>query len=206
MSHSLTIPSFSTQPTAANRTGDMGVVRFAKRGISLAELMIVIGIIAILSVLALAAVSNARRTANSVVCLQHLKAIQVAFLQYATDNGDRYPPTRDVAKRSWEMLLSPDIGPVGAFQCPSDSEIFPQEGSSYDWRDTGDSATTLAGKHVGGAIRGNAVLAYETLPNWHNKAKMNAVLIDGRCITMDADACLVDLTKPVGTAKPNPSP
>ena len=202
MIHSLTKSASSTQPAAARRSGGMACVRLARRGISLAELMIVIGIIAILSVLILATVSNVRRAANSVACLQHLHAIQVAFLQYANDNGNRYPPTRDVTKRSWEMLLSPDIGPMGAFQCPADTEIFPHEGSSYDWRDTFEAETTLAGKHVGGALRGNAVLAFETLPGWHSKSKINAVLLNGRCESMDADACLGDLMKPVAIAKP----
>lgn len=201
MSRSLTKPAATSFPAPSCAGGVRrvagGIASAARAGISLAELMIVIGIIAILSVLVLATVANVNKNAKSVVCLQHLRAIQSAFLLYAADNSNRYPPTRDVTKRSWEMMLSPYIGPIGAFQCPADSEIFPHDGSSYDWRDTYDSATTLAGKPVGGATRGNAVLAFETLPNWHAKSKMNAVLIDGRCETMDADACLTDLIKPV---------
>ena len=132
----------------------------------------------------------------------HLRAIQAAFLQYANDNGNCYPPTRDISKRSWEMTLSPYIGPLGAFACPSDSEIFPHEGSSYDWRDTYDPATTLAGKPVGGSIRPNSVLAFETLPGWHAKNKINAVMNNGSCQPMDADACLNDLLKPIAIARP----
>jgi prepilin-type N-terminal cleavage/methylation domain-containing protein len=176
--------------------------RTARRGISLAEMMIVIAMIAILSVLVLAMVSNLRRNANGAVCLKNLHTIQVAFLQYANDNGDHYPPATRPPGRNWESLLSPYIGPIGAFYCPADSEIFPHDGSSYDWRDVPDSDATLAGKHAGGAIRGHAVLAFETLPGWHSRNKMNAVLIDGSSGPMDADACLLDLTKPIAIARP----
>jgi prepilin-type N-terminal cleavage/methylation domain-containing protein len=202
MIHIATSSAPSPQPPVATRSGSMGRVRLIRKGISLAEMMIVIAIIAILSVLVLATVANVRRQANSVVCQAHLRAIQAAFLQYANENGNCYPPTRDISKRSWEMTLSPYIGPLGAFACPSDSEIFPHEGSSYDWRDTYDPATTLAGKPVGGAIRPNSVLAFETLPGWHAKNKINAVMSNGSCQSMDADACLNDLLKPIALARP----
>jgi prepilin-type N-terminal cleavage/methylation domain-containing protein len=188
-------PSQAVPPVSSSR-----VVAAMRRGISLVEMMIVIAIIAILSVLVLAAVSDFRRTANSTACLLHLHTIQAAFLQYANDNNGHYPSR--VTNHSWESLLSPYIGPTGAFQCPADSEIFPHDGSSYDWRDVPDPEATLAGKHVGGAIRGNAVLAYESLPGWHAQSKINAVLINGRCEPMDVDACLSDLTKSVAISKP----
>lgn len=176
----------------------------ARRGISLAEMMIVIAIIAILSVLVLATVSKLRREANSAACLKNLRSIDAAFRAYAINNGDCYPFVSKNQNRNWESLLSPYIGPIGAFQCPSDNEVFPHDGSSYDWRDVADPLSTLAGKRMSGAIRGDAVVAFETLPGWHARNKINALLHDGSGQTMDADACLLDLTKPTAVNQPNP--
>lgn len=173
---------------------------FARRGgFSLGELVVVIGIIAVLAGLVLSAVSRIRRSAQSTRCLANLHAISTAFHAYAADSDLRYPDpaSTDI---SWEAILQPYLDQPMVFACPSDLEVFPATGSSYDWRDTRDPATTLAGRRLSDVLRGDTVVAFETLPGWHARHRMNAALSDGSCLSMDEDACLGDLQRPIGSA------
>lgn len=56
---------------------------------SLIELLVVIGIIAILCSLLLPALKQARDTTNAIACTGNLKQAGVAMLNYASDNDDR---------------------------------------------------------------------------------------------------------------------
>ena len=83
------------------------------------------------------------------------------------------------------------------FQCPADSEVYPVVGSSFDWRDNGVTNTTMAGRGLRDANRPGAVLAFETLPGWHQSGRMNAVMLDGSAQTMEQENCLSDLQLPI---------
>lgn len=87
----------------------------------------------------------------------------------------------------------------GSFACEADTELFPAVGSSYDWRDTGRPATTLAGKSTAEITRPDAVLVFEALPGWHARRKINVARVDGSATTMDDEACFRDLRQPIGS-------
>ena len=65
------------------------------------------------------------------------------------------------------------------------------------WRDTGRPETTLAGRTITDTNRPDPVLAFEALPGWHVKGRMNAVLLSGSGQSMDQEACLEDLQQPI---------
>ncbi len=140
----------------------------------------------------LAAAAKSHSAANGVACLSKLHSISIALAQRARDHDDRYPDPVAL-NMSWEQSLQNYISGSGAFCCPSDHEIFPSVGSSYDWRDTGDDLTTLANKTLHDVNRNNAVLVFDSLPGWHTKGMMNAALVDGSAAQMDQRACLYDL-------------
>ena len=168
----------------------------ARRAFTYIELLVSIGIVSILVALILPVIGKSRASAQSVSCLSNLRQIAGGFTQYAADN-DHYFPDPFVVERSWEQLLRPYVSSADAFHCRGDDELFPMIGSSYDWRDTGEFETTLAGRRLNEANRPDCVLAFEALPGWHAAGRMNAALLDGSASSMEQAKCMEDLYRPI---------
>ena len=162
---------------------------------TLIEVLVAIGIIVVLIGILLVAVGRARRSAESTACLANLHGIALAFHQYAANHAGRLPDPGEQGT-PWEVLLCTYFAP-SALRCGADSEAFPTLGSSYDWRDTGDPSTTLAGRKITDVNRSDVVMVYEALPAWHAERRMNAAQVDGSARTMDQEECLGDITTPV---------
>jgi len=171
------------------------------RGFGLVEVIVAVAIAVFLIALVFAAASQSRDSAGQVNCLNNLRQIGAGFREYALDNGSALPAPF-AAGRSWESLLESYAGGGDVFVCPMDAEVFPAVGSSYDWRDTGDPATTLAGRKLDGNLRGDAVVAFDALPGWHHAEQMNAVLLNAAVTSMEQSRCLNDLFEPVSTSPP----
>jgi prepilin-type N-terminal cleavage/methylation domain-containing protein len=167
-----------------------------KSAFTLIELLVVIGIISILISMLLVVVSRARASAHSTYCASNLRQIGIAFIQYANDNKGRLPDPY-LNELAWETSIRKYIPSNELFHCAKDDEVFQAFGSSYDWRDTGIPATTLAGKLITEARRPGVVLAYEALPGWHFRRKLNVVWVDGSTHTVPEDEGLGDLTIPL---------
>jgi prepilin-type N-terminal cleavage/methylation domain-containing protein/prepilin-type processing-associated H-X9-DG protein len=174
------------------------------RGFSQLELLVVVLILAVLAALLVPALAGARRSAQSVNCISNLRQIALGFQQYASVNGGRLPDPPAV-NLSWEAVILNFVGDPAVYRCPGDDELAPSIGSSYDWRDTGDPVTTLAGRFITDSKVPNPVLVYDCLPDWHRKGKMNAAFLDGSATSVDTRTCLADLMTPIRSASGQPT-
>jgi len=84
------------------------------RGFTLVELLVVIGIIALLISILLPSLNKARETANRVKCAANLKAIGNSLLLYSNDSRGGYPRTIYNAGLTSGGILVPTWG-TGAF-------------------------------------------------------------------------------------------
>lgn len=102
-----------------------------RRGFTLLELLLVIAVVAILAALLMTAVSQAKRKAGQVKCINNLRQLAVAVNLYAGDNNDATLPLYAPAQSPqgpddydyWSEVLVAQVDGLndGLFLCPNDS-------------------------------------------------------------------------------------
>jgi prepilin-type N-terminal cleavage/methylation domain-containing protein len=99
------------------------------RGFTLVELLVVIGVIALLAGLLLPVLAAARENGRNSTCLQNLRQLYVAYQLYSADHGGYVPPYQNRLRRESVPehgdLLVASLGPYSRSErtwfCPADS-------------------------------------------------------------------------------------
>lgn len=89
-------------------------------GFTLVELLICIGIIAVLLAVAFPAYNAALRHAHSSACSTRMRSLGVAFITYAADNDAQLPARTNGAADKWPTLLLPYIQDPKCYVDPGD--------------------------------------------------------------------------------------
>ena len=106
-----------------------------KRGFTLIELLVVIAIIAILAAILFPVFARAKEKARQTSCLNNIKQLGLATLQYVTDYDQHFPPAINYGSSGyvhgdgtigsivfWYDLVYPYVKNVQIFRCPSSPE------------------------------------------------------------------------------------
>jgi prepilin-type N-terminal cleavage/methylation domain-containing protein/prepilin-type processing-associated H-X9-DG protein len=180
-----------------------------RNGFTLVELLVVIGIIAVLISILLPALNRAREAANQVKCLSNLRQLGLAFQMYNNENQGHFPGNGSQNEPAglrddwiwWEAgrdlgqsAVARYLGTQGRvdpayFRCPSDrDQELHQNGYFYSY-----SVNWMISEQRNnggfGVYSGNVPTQYATLRNTQIHRPENIILlIDESSATLD-DAC-----------------
>lgn len=87
---------------------------------TLIEILVVIGIIAVIAAILFPVFASVRERGRRTACLSNERQLGMAMLQYVADNGETFPGGVTWAGDRWVSQTYPYVKSTTLFQCPSD--------------------------------------------------------------------------------------
>jgi prepilin-type N-terminal cleavage/methylation domain-containing protein/prepilin-type processing-associated H-X9-DG protein len=143
------------------------------RGLTLAELLVVLVIIAVLGGIAVPVSLSLVAKGREAACLGKLRGIGVALQGYLNDHNQRLPVLalgregKDSQEPVLETVLLEYAGGQDAFHCPADKKQFDKTGSSYHWNVTQNGLHVTRIAFLGIEGRPEAVPLVSDKESWH---------------------------------------
>lgn len=109
---------------------------------TLAELLVVVAIIAVLAAMLFPVLNTARNAAKTAVCISNFKQVHTAVQLYSNDYDTRYMPVNyrpgepqfqnPTDDRTWVQLILPYVNTFSMFRCPEDNNDRPRREATFD--------------------------------------------------------------------------
>jgi prepilin-type N-terminal cleavage/methylation domain-containing protein/prepilin-type processing-associated H-X9-DG protein len=149
----------------------MNITRESKRNsaFTLVELLVVIGIIAVLIGILLPALSRAREQANRVKCESNIRQIMNGFVMYANENKGLLPAQRCPGLYDWSRTI------LAALVGESHMNGTQATGGNYDYfRCPDDNVPRSSTASLGNQVRSYAINAFGSTASYDYNAPPNA--------------------------------
>lgn len=154
---------------------------------TLLELLVVLGVVGVLSALALPAVRSAVARAESAKCLGQLKSLGAAFGAYLSDHEMRLPVMAAARSSTSEevpaldTVLAAYVGDPRAFVCPSDRTIAAKTGTSYFYNSALGGQSIAALNFLGLSEAPTRIPVLVDKEGWHkhSASRVNHLFADG---------------------------